>query len=137
MGVEGLKYESNFGGVVRAAVCYGANLLVIQPKYQHNRLDTTKGYKHIPLIETKDVQSCLPKSCVPIAIENTQSDISLIDFVHPERAFYVFGSEDKGLSDITLKWCKKVVHIPTQHCMNLAATVNVVLYDRLSKENRK
>jgi tRNA(Leu) C34 or U34 (ribose-2'-O)-methylase TrmL len=26
-----------------------------------------------------------------------------------------------------------VVYIPTTGCMNLAATVNVVLYDRLSK----
>ncbi len=26
-----------------------------------------------------------------------------------------------------------VVYVPTRHCMNLAATVNVVLYDRLSK----
>ena len=34
-----------------------------------------------------------------------------------------------------LSWCRDVVYIPTNGCMNLAACVNVVLYDRLSKSN--
>lgn len=31
---------------------------------------------------------------------------------------------------------KNVVYIPTRGCMNLAATVNVLLYDRPAKESR-
>ena len=34
-------------------------------------------------------------------------------------------------------WCTDVVYIPTIGCMNLAATVNVVLYDRLAKAHKK
>ena len=33
-----------------------------------------------------------------------------------------------------LAWCRDVVYVPTRYCMNLAATVNVVLYDRASKQ---
>ncbi|GAF89366.1 unnamed protein product, partial [marine sediment metagenome] len=30
-------------------------------------------------------------------------------------------------------WCKHTIYIPTAYCMNLSATVNVVLYDRMNK----
>ena len=58
---------------------------------------------------------------------------NLKDFRHPERAFYVFGPEDGSLTEKTLSICQDVVYVPTKASMNLAATVNVVLYDRLSK----
>jgi tRNA(Leu) C34 or U34 (ribose-2'-O)-methylase TrmL len=30
-----------------------------------------------------------------------------------------------------------VIYIPTRYCMNLAATVNVVLYDRMAKRGEQ
>jgi tRNA(Leu) C34 or U34 (ribose-2'-O)-methylase TrmL len=70
---------------------------------------------------------------VPVAVELIPGARSLHDYVHPERAFYVFGPEDSSLGKDTLKWCRDVVYIPMNGCSNLAATVNVVLYDRASK----
>ena len=32
--------------------------------------------------------------------------------------------------------CEAVVYLPTEGCLNLAATVNVVLYDRMLKSGR-
>ena len=49
------------------------------------------------------------------------------------RTFYVFGAEDATLGARTLSWCRDVIYVPTAGCMNLAATANVVLYDRLVK----
>lgn len=60
--------------------------------------------------------------------------ISLVDYVHPERAFYIFGQEDGTLGERIVKRCRDVVYVPTNRCMNLAACVNVVLYDRMAKE---
>ena len=57
----------------------------------------------------------------------------LIHFQHPEQAYYIFGPEDGSLSQTILDASDHVVYIPTIGCMNLAATVNVVLYDRLAK----
>jgi tRNA(Leu) C34 or U34 (ribose-2'-O)-methylase TrmL len=54
--------------------------------------------------------------------------------MHPERAFYVFGPEDGTLGTRHLSKCVRKIMVPTKFCMNLAATVNVVLYDRLAKQ---
>jgi tRNA(Leu) C34 or U34 (ribose-2'-O)-methylase TrmL len=60
---------------------------------------------------------------------------SLPEYTHPDRALYIFGPEDGSLDKEIRDWCEDVVYIPTQGCMNLAATVNVVLYDRMAKGN--
>ena len=59
-----------------------------------------------------------------------------MDFIHPEQAYYIFGPEDGSLKSEILDRCDHVVYIPTIGCMNLAATVHVVLYDRMSKSGR-
>jgi tRNA(Leu) C34 or U34 (ribose-2'-O)-methylase TrmL len=58
---------------------------------------------------------------------------TLTEYQHPERAFYIFGPEDGSLKKNVTAWCKDIIYIPTHGCMNLAATVNVVLYDRMLK----
>ena len=58
---------------------------------------------------------------------------ALPEYIHSENAFYVFGPEDGSVSQSIVDWCQDVVYIPTNGCMNLAATVNVLLYDRLAK----
>lgn len=61
----------------------------------------------------------------------------LPEFVHPERAFYVFGPEDGTIGQEIIDRADAVVYVPTVGCMNLAASVNVLLYDRLAKTYRK
>ena len=58
---------------------------------------------------------------------------SLVTFEHPEDALYVFGPEDGGLPRPVRLLCHRFVFLPTHHCLNLAAAVNVVLYDRRLK----
>ena len=58
----------------------------------------------------------------------------LPEYQHPERAFYIFGAEDATLGARVLDRCRDRVFVPTVRCMNLAATVNVVLYDRMAKQ---
>lgn len=60
-----------------------------------------------------------------------------MSFQHPQRAFYVFGPEDGTLGKATLDWCQRRVMVPTRMCMNLAATVDVILYDRMAKAERR
>ena len=75
----------------------------------------------------------------PVAVEKRARAEMLDDFVHPEKALYVFGPEDGSLPRTVLEGAYRYVCIPTitQHSpLNLAAAVNVVLYDRLIKERR-
>lgn len=129
------KTPENVGSVLRAAHCYGAAMVAIQgdrtPVRSH--LDTPKAWRHMPVLRGEDLRAFIPFDAVPVAIDLVDGAVELPSFVHPLRAFYVFGPEDGTLGKATTDWCKHKVMIPTRDCMNLAATVNVVLYDRLAK----
>lgn len=130
------KTNSNVGGVLRAAGCYDASLVVVEGnRYQRAGTDTCQQFRHMPLMHGR-LRDMIPFDCVPVAVDLCDGAHSLHSYSHPERAFYVFGPEDGTLGKETLSWCRDVVYVPTMRCMNLAATVNVVLYDRSMKRGR-
>jgi len=134
IGLFNPKNRLNYGGVLRAAGCYGAAMIAMQGhRFKRESSDTLEAWKHIPTIITDDLFSVIPYDTVPVAIEFIQTAKPITKFSHPERAFYIFGPEDGSVSKGIIERCKEVIYIPTSHCMNLAATVNVVLYDRLVK----
>lgn len=71
----------------------------------------------------------------PVAVEVRDQSEWLPDFVHPEQAVYVFGPEDGSIPKPVLHVCHRFLRIPSQNRtpLNLAAAVNVVLYDRYVK----
>ena len=134
IGLDNPKCNANVGAALRACGVFGAEFIAISGKrYKHSSTDAQKQSRHTPLFHTQDLHSVIPFNCVPVAVEYLVESTSLVDYVHPERAFYVFGAEDATLGYRILHWCRDVVYIPTSGCMNLAATVNVVLYDRMAK----
>lgn len=138
IGLHSPKSAINVGSALRAAGCYGVSLVIATGiRYRRAPTDTQAAYRHMPLIQCTDLHAAIPFDCVPVAIELADGALPLPDYVHPERAFYVFGPEDGTLGAPTLSWCRDVVYVPTNYCMNLAATVNVVLYDRMAKQRRE
>lgn len=75
----------------------------------------------------------MPHESIPVAVEFKRDATPLPSFVHPDSAYYIFGAEDETLDAEILSRCHHVVMVPSRRCLNLSATVNVVLYDRLSK----
>lgn len=137
IGLHMPKTRANIGSVLRAAGCYGAAMVAATgQRYHRAPTDTQASYRHLPLIQTDDLHSVVPYDCVPVAVDLIEGARSLHGYTHPERAFYVFGPEDGTLGKAVTSWCRDVIYIPTIHCMNLAATVNVVLYDRMVKRMR-
>lgn len=136
IGVTSVIKESNFGGVMRAAHCYGSSLIVVGGKYRRQASDTTCAHRSIPLLQVNDVMDVVPFDCVPVAVDLVDGADKLSDFHHPERAFYIFGAENQTLGHKVLSRCTHKVFIPTKFCMNLASTVNVVLYDRMVKQDK-
>lgn len=133
IGLFNTKNECNIGGALRAAHCYNAGMVAIQGKrYRRTSTDTTAAFHSIPLLHG-DLHELIPMNCVPVAVELKPNARLLTNYIHPERAFYIFGPEDGSVSNEVLSWCRDVIFVPTICCMNLAACVNVVLYDRLSK----
>lgn len=140
IGLVNPKTPENVGSVLRAAGCYGVNS-VFYTGVRYDRAkefvtDTKKVCQKIPLIGIEDLQQVIPLGCTPVAVELIKGATPLPEFTHPEQAFYIFGPEDGTLDKSVRAWCKHVVFIPTVGCMNLAATVNVVLYDRLAKAHK-
>ena len=137
IGLFNPKSAVNVGSAMRAAGCYGSAMVATTGKrFGRSNTDTMKTYRHLPLIQCDDLRSIIPFDCVPVAVDLVSGAKLLDEYEHPERAFYIFGPEDGTLGKQVLSWCRDTIYIPTNGCMNLAATVNVVLYDRTSKQRR-
>ena len=137
IGLDRCKCSQNLGGVLRAAGVYGASMVVIGgTRMGKNATDTMKAYRHLPCITVDDLMDCVPYGAVPVVIELHESAQSLVSFIHPQSAYYIFGPEDGNVRKDIIERVPLVVQIPTNRCMNLAATVNVVLYDRLAKATK-
>lgn len=93
-----------------------------------------KGYRAVELVNF-DYPFDLYDGATPVAVEFMDKAESLYDFQHPENAVYVFGPEDGSLGRVALSHCHRFVTIPSAHCLNLAAAVYVVLYDRMMKSH--
>ena len=87
----------------------------------------------IPLSEVSCLIDVAPANQKLVCVEFAENATALPEFQHPDNAFYIFGPEDGTISQDVIERADAVVYVPTVGCMNLAATVNVVLYDRLTK----
>lgn len=138
IGLYNPKNDLNVGGAMRAASCYSASMVAITgQRYKKASTDTTSAWRHIPTIQAENLLDAIPLGAIPVAIEFIPSARSLVVYTHPENAFYIFGPEDGSIPKAVLEKCRDVVYVPTEQCMNLASTVNVVLYDRLVKRGSK
>ncbi len=141
IGLFNPKSPENVGVILRAAGCYDVNSVFYTGKrYARARdfvTDTKKVHQKIPLIGVDDLKEVIPFGARTVAIELIEGAKPLMDYQHPKNAFYVFGPEDGSLNKEVVDWCDDVIYIPTIGCMNLAATVNVVLYDRMAKSTPK
>ncbi|WP_414827566.1 RNA methyltransferase [Alteromonas sp. H39] len=137
LGLVNPKSAVNVASILRAAVCYGVNAVFYTgQRYRYAKdfnADTKAFHKIIPTIGVEDLLECKPKGSRVVAVELVENAVPLPAFHHPDNAFYVFGPEDGSLSNAFIEHVDDVVYIPTHHCMNLAATANVLLYDRLAK----
>ena len=124
---------------MRAAGCYGANAV----RYTGSRYDRAARFhtdtknvsSNIPLVHVTNLLDELPERTRLVCVELVEGATPLPQFQHPAHALYIFGPEDGSLSQELVDRADAVVYIPTVGCMNLAATVNVVLYDRLAKSD--
>ncbi|MCW8833244.1 MAG: RNA methyltransferase [Colwellia sp.] len=148
VGLTNPKSPSNVGAVMRAAGCYSVDQVLYTgqryanaAKYsgaKHNT-DTKNARDKIPLlaiddfVHVKEQLENLSPSTKIICVDLVEGATPLPHFEHPAQAFYIFGPEDGTISQAVIDCADEVVYVPTVGCMNLAASVNVLLYDRLAK----
>lgn len=141
------KYPHNVGSAVRACAVFGATTLRwtgsrVTASLEHRlpREERLRDYRDRVIfapvgyaMQDRPVDHYVSEGMTPVCVEVTGEAESLVDFAHPERAVYVFGPEDGGVPKGVRHACHRFVTIPSDGCLNLAAAVNVVLYDRMAK----
>jgi len=144
IGLLNPKSPENVDGVLRAAGNYRVN----QVYYTGQRYPRALALNpDTPKVRRK-VSEDVTLRCVDNLLDVLQPGMQLVcvefalnaqplpDFEHPQNACYVFGPEDGSLSQSLIDRADAVVYVPTVGSMNLAASVNVLLYDRLCKLSR-
>ena len=137
IGLTNPKSPTNVGAVMRAAGCYQVDgVFYTGERYARAaRFNTdTKGVSEsIPLTGVNSLLESIEDGTKVICVDLIEGAIPLPQFSHPDKAFYIFGPEDGTISQHVIDHADAVVYVPTVGCMNLAASVNVLLYDRLAK----
>lgn len=132
------KYPHNVGAIIRAASCFDIEQVwftgtriseALEGKTRIPREERMKGYKHVELINC-DYFFDQFNEVIPVAVEILPNAELLTTFEHPKNALYVFGPEDGGIPQVIRQHCHKFIAIPSRHCLNLGAAVNVVLAHR-------
>lgn len=134
IGIENAKTVHNIGCLYRSAHALGADFIfMIGTRYKRQASDTTFALKHIPFYEHKDFQSFyenMPKNCRLIGVEISGTSRPITNYIHPERAIYLLGAEDSGLSKVSRAACHDMIEIPSKFCLNVATAGSIIMYDR-------
>ena len=139
IGIMYPKKQPNIGGLWRAATCFGADFVfVVGSPWLTDGTDTTRAERHLPAFTFADGEDLLahaPVGCEFVAVEIDECATPLPEFVHPERAVYILGSEVVGIDAELLSECAHIVSIPTARCLNVVQAGECVLYDRIAKQH--
>lgn len=144
IGLLNPKSPDNVGSVLRAAGNYrvdsvfysGDRYLRALQRNPNTPNVSRKVSEHIPNTGVANLVDAVAGNMHIVCVEFAENAIPLPEYQHPDNAFYIFGPEDGTITQEIIDKADAVVYIPTVGCMNLAATVNVVLYDRLAKSSQ-
>lgn len=140
IGIENGKRETNMGMLWRSANLYDAAFVfTVGRRYAKQCSDTMNTPDHVPLLHFTDMDDLiehLPSGCPLVGVELDDRSTPLRNFVHPERACYLLGAEDNGLSRKASDRCHQLVQIEAAkpYSMNVAVAGSLVLYDRFIEQ---
>jgi tRNA G18 (ribose-2'-O)-methylase SpoU len=137
IGIQNIKTEMNLGTLWRSASIMGAAFIfTIGKRYKKQASDTMKSWRHIPLFHYESFEEfhkSMAFDCQLIGVELDEKSVPVNDFKHPERAIYLLGAEDNGLTKDAINKCHKLVQLPGDYCMNVSVAGSIIMYDRISK----
>jgi tRNA(Leu) C34 or U34 (ribose-2'-O)-methylase TrmL len=141
IGLINPKSPENVAAVLRAAgnfradaVCYTGKRYPLALQRNPDMADLRRRVgRDMPLSGTDDLFELAHGDMKIVCVELAENALALPAFHHPHEALYIFGPEDGTIDQPTIDRADAVVYIPTAGCLNLAAAVTVLLYDRASK----
>jgi tRNA G18 (ribose-2'-O)-methylase SpoU len=137
IGIEHGKTVANLGTLWRTAHLFGADFMfTIGHRYHRQTSDTMKSWRSIPLwhfATLDDLIRSSPMDAPLVGVELTPAAEEIKPFRHPERAIYLLGAEDHGLTKQALTRCHRIVRLPGDHSMNVAVAGSILIFDRWQK----
>lgn len=137
IGIECCKNVLNYGTLFRTAQILEANFLfLIGRRFRNQCSDTMKSWRHIPVYSYDcfdDFYKNLPHDCRLIGIELDNTATPLEQYTHPERACYLLGAEDHGLTVEARRRCHSLLILRGDHSMNVSVAGSIVLYHRVTQ----
>lgn len=137
IGVENMKTDINYGTLFRTANIFGASFIfLVGRRFKKQLSDTMRSERHIPLFEYEtfdEFYGSLPYDCKLIGVELIKCATPLSQYKHPERAVYLLGAEDNGLSGKAMGCCHEFIVLPGDTSLNVSVAGSIVLYDRIAK----
>lgn len=136
---------ANLGRAARAALCFGADALVITKdrSVQVNAAcekSAVGALAQVPVVRVTNLASALKKMqeagfFTYGADERAHVSLKKCDFA--QKQALIIGQEGEGLRDLTKKHCDVLVKIPmnAQICLNAADTALVLLYELYARES--
>ena len=143
IGLINPKSPDNVGAVLRAAANYRvSNVFYTGTRYPQaierkgRTVDTRrKVSKDVLLSATDQLIDVVTDNMKIVCVEFAINAIPLPVYQHPTDALYIFGPEDGSIDQGIIDQADAVIYVPTVGCMNLSASVNVLLYDRMAKSS--
>jgi len=145
IGLINPKSPDNVGSVMRAAGNFRVDSVFFTgPRYPRalkrkpRSVDMSrKVSQNVPISEVSCLLKSIPEDMKIVCVEFAENALALPTYQHPEKAFYIFGPEDGSISQDIIDKADAVIYVPTVGCMNLGASVNVLLYDRIAKSSQR
>lgn len=140
VGVVRGKSPCNVGTLLRSAEAFGAAFVfTVGARYSPERTDTTQMWRRTPCFHFTDIEALLaglPLDTDLVAVELLEGAKLLQHFRHPERAAYLLGAEDHGLSAADLARCTRRVQVDSSRCLNVAVAGSIVMWHRSVSRQR-
>lgn len=137
IGIEHGKHSINMGTLWRSAnILDAAYIFTVGRRFKRQASDTLKTWRHLPTFhyaDMDDLYAHLPYNCLLVGVEMDPRATPLASFAHPERAVYLLGAEDHGLTREATERCHRLVVLPGEHSMNVSVAGSIVMYDRVTR----
>lgn len=137
IGIMNNTDELNIGSLWRSAYILGASFIfTVDKKYKQQSTDVTNAWSKIPLYHYDNIEQLktnLPYSTKLIGVELSNDAIDIENYQHPDRAVYLLGNEQIGLSNTILNQCHDVVKLPGNFSLNVAVTGSIIAHHRITQ----
>lgn len=134
IGIEHGKTAQNLGTLWRTANLFGAAFVfTVGARYSRQASDTMKTPLHVPLFHfgsLDDLVEHLPWSYPLVGVELDDRAAEAHRFHHAERACYLLGAEDHGLTREAVERAHYLVRLPGRRSLNVATAGALILYSR-------